>query len=175
MVPADSLAVPGPAAARGDTRQVPGFRVPGRLRQTIHCAANHERFLTASRRVALRHISHSPLFNPYPVTHACGLACSAFARHAAESGVSPPTGTEMFHFPAFLRTLYGDSDTGSTTSSCWVSPFRKSSDPRSVDNSRGISQPPTSFIGSRAKAPTCALRHLQTQQKPKNIAQEHAT
>ena len=50
--------------------------------------------------------------NPYPVTHACGLAILRFRSPLlTESHLfSLPTGTEMFHFPAFPPAAYTFSD-----------------------------------------------------------------
>lgn len=64
------------------------------------------------------------------------------------------------------------SDAGSTTSLVLGFPIRKSSDPRSVDSSpRHIAASHVLHRLSMPRHPPCALRHLQTQQKPKNIAQ----
>jgi hypothetical protein len=61
---------------------------------------------------------------------------------------SLPTGTEMFHFPAFpLTALY--IQTGVTVHhDGWVSPFGHPRITARLTAPRGLSQPPTSFIGS---------------------------
>ena len=48
------------------------------------------------------------LRNPCRVSHACGLASSAFARHYSRNHMlfSLPVGTEMFHFPTFPPAPY---------------------------------------------------------------------
>ena len=60
---------------------------------------------------------------------------------------SLPTGTEMFHFPAFPPpALY--IQTGVTLHhECWVSPFGHPRITARLTAPRGLSQPPTSFIG----------------------------
>ncbi len=85
--------------------------------------------------------------------------CSAFARHYLRNhncfllyGC-----TEMFHFPAFPPHPIC-SNAGSRHHSCWVSPIRKSSDPRSVI----VPKPPRSSSALDTRHPPCALRHLQT-------------
>ncbi len=55
---------------------------------------------------------------PYPVSHAHGLASSAFARHYSRNHIlfSLPMGTEMFHFPTFPPHPPIHSEVGNTTS-----------------------------------------------------------
>ncbi len=61
---------------------------------------------------------------------------------------SLPTGTEMFHFPAFPpHTLYIQMRV-TPHNWCWVSPFGNPRITARLTAPRGISQPPTSFIGS---------------------------
>ena len=62
---------------------------------------------------------------------------------ATTHGISPPAGTEMFHFPAFPPQQAVTAHDGG-----WVPPF---GNPRIKARSaapRGLSRPPTSFIGS---------------------------
>ena len=61
---------------------------------------------------------------------------------------SLPAGTEMFHFPAFPpHTLYIQARV-TRHDSCWVSPFGNPRITARLTAPRGLSQPPTSFIGS---------------------------
>ena len=88
--------------------------------------------------------------NPYQVSHDIGLASSAFARHYSRNHYlfSLPVGTEMFHFPTFPpRTLYIQMRVTAHDDGR-VPPF---GDPRiniRLPTPRGLSQAPTSFIGS---------------------------
>ena len=61
---------------------------------------------------------------------------------------SLPVGTEMFHFPTFPpHTLYIQVQ-ATRHHSCWVSPFGHPRITARLTAPRGLSQPPTSFIGS---------------------------
>ena len=61
---------------------------------------------------------------------------------------SLPTGTEMFHFPVFPpHALYIQAQVTGHDSS-WVSPFGNPRITAWLPTSRGLSQAPTSFIGS---------------------------
>ncbi len=61
---------------------------------------------------------------------------------------SLPVGTEMFHFPTFPpHTLYIQMRV-TRHHSCWVSPFGHPRITARLTAPRGLSQPPTSFIGS---------------------------
>ena len=61
---------------------------------------------------------------------------------------SLPVGTEMFHFPTFPpHALYIQARV-TRHHSCWVSPFGHPRITARLTAPRGLSQPPTSFIGS---------------------------
>ena len=61
---------------------------------------------------------------------------------------SLPTGTEMFHFPAFPpRALYIQARV-TRHDSCWVPPFGHPRITARLPTPQGLSQAPTSFIGS---------------------------
>ena len=61
---------------------------------------------------------------------------------------SLPTGTEMFHFPAFPpHTLYIQARV-TRHDSCWVPPFGHPRITARLPTPQGLSQAPTSFIGS---------------------------
>ena len=76
-------------------------------------SANHDTFLLPSREVALEEWVPQPrTHNPYPVSHAYGLAILRFRSPLLTESLlfSLPTGTEMFHFPAFPPATYVFSD-----------------------------------------------------------------
>ena len=78
---------------------------------------------------------------------------------------SSPTGTEMFHFPAFPPPAI-HSPAGNTTSLVLGYPIRTSSDPRSVDNSpRHIAASHVLHRLPMPRHPPCALTHLHTTKK----------
>ena len=61
---------------------------------------------------------------------------------------SLPVGTEMFHFPTFPpHTLYIQARV-TRHDSCWVSPFGHPRITARLPTPQGLSQAPTSFIGS---------------------------
>ena len=61
---------------------------------------------------------------------------------------SLPVGTEMFHFPTFPpHTLYIQARV-TRHDSCWVSPFGHPRINARLPTPQGLSQAPTSFIGS---------------------------
>ena len=64
---------------------------------------------------------------------------------------SLPTGTEMFHFPAFPPTRLYIQMRVTRHHSCRVSPFGHPRIHARLTAPRGISQPPTSFIGSQCQ------------------------
>ena len=61
---------------------------------------------------------------------------------------SLPTGTEMFHFPAFPPITLYIQVTVTPHNWCWVSPFGHPRITARLPTPRGLSQAPTSFIGS---------------------------
>ena len=68
---------------------------------------------------------------------------------ATTHGISSPTGTEMFHFPAFPPPPYTRSDDGNPAQPRLGSPIRTPSDNNARSPApRGISQAATSFISS---------------------------
>ena len=133
-------------------------------------SANHDTFLLPSREVALEEWVPQPrTHNPYPVSHAYGLASSAFARHYSRNH-------NCFLFLRVLRCFTSPrspplpmySVVGDTTSLVPGFPIRTSSDPRSVDSSpRHIAASHVLHRLSMPRHPPCALKHLQTQ-KPRN-------
>ena len=61
---------------------------------------------------------------------------------------SLPVGTEMFHFPTFPPHTLCVQMRVTRHDSCWVSPFGNPRITARLTAPRGLSQPPTSFIGS---------------------------
>ena len=83
---------------------------------------------------------------------------------------SLPVGTEMFHFPTFPpHTLYIQARV-TRHHSCWVSPFGHPRITARLTAPRGLSQPPTSFIGSWCqgihRAPLTTWPHKNTAHPP---------
>ena len=120
--------------------------------------------------------SHNPEHATPAGYHTCyGLASSAFARHYSRNHMlfSLPAGTEMFHFPAFPpNTLYIQMRVTGHISSR-VSPFGNPRITARLPTPRGLSQAPTSFIGSWCqgihRAPL-QTSHKQTTQRTKMLA-----
>ena len=81
--------------------------VYGRSSQTT--SVNHDIFLLPSSQVELeKQVPQPRTHNPYPVSHAYGLAIFRFRSPLLTESLlfSLPTGTEMFHFPAFPPKAY---------------------------------------------------------------------
>ena len=93
---------------------------------------------------------------------------------------SLPTGTEMFHFPAFPpHALYIQARVTGHDSS-WVSPFGHPRITARLPTPQGLSQAPTSFIGSRCQGihhvPFTACHHQHhTTPTPQPTPQTGAT
>ena len=88
--------------------------------------------------------------NACQLSHTPGLASSAFARHYSRNHMlfSLPDGTEMLHFPSFPRhALYIQARVTGNDSSR-VTPFGNPRITARLPAPRGLSQAPTSFIGS---------------------------
>ena len=64
---------------------------------------------------------------------------------------SLPVGTEMFHFPTFPPIALCVQATVTGHDSSWVSPFGHPRITARLSTPRGLSQTPTSFIGSRCQ------------------------
>src|SRR5699024_3601913 len=77
---------------------------------------------------------------------------------------SLPAGTEMFHFPAFPpHALYIQARV-TVHHHCWVSPFGHPRITARLTAPRGLTQPPTSFIGSSCQGIHRVLFHTYTTQ-----------
>ena len=84
-----------------------------------------------------------------------GITCTRFSLLRFRSPLltesrlfSLPTGTEMFHFPAFPPHRLYIHRRVTPHHWCWVSPFGNPRITARLTAPRGLSQPPTSFIGS---------------------------
>ena len=88
--------------------------------------------------------------NACRLSHVLGLASSAFRSPLlTESRLfSLPVGTEMFHFPTFPPHALCVQAWVTGHDSCRVSPFGNPRITARLTAPRGLSQPPTSFIGS---------------------------
>ena len=88
--------------------------------------------------------------NARRLSHTYGLASSAFAHHYSRNHIlfSLPAGTEMFHFPAFPPTSLSIQLAATPHNECQVTPFGNPRINVWLPTPRGISQAPTSFIGS---------------------------
>jgi hypothetical protein len=109
----------------------------------------------------------TPKAQPLP-----GITCQRFSLIRFRSPLltesqlfSLPVGTEMFHFPTFPpHTLYIQMRV-TRHHSCWVSPFGNPRITARLTAPRGISQPPTSFIGSWCQGIHRAPLNTYTQNK----------
>ena len=158
VVPADSQQIPRARCYSGtDTRQVPVFTyraltVYGRPSQAT--STNHTLSTAPQSGRAGTHQPHNPAHTtPTRLSHACGLAILRVRSPLlTESHLfSSPTGTEMFHFPAFPPAPLYIHRRVTRHHSCRVSPFGHPRINARLTAPRGISQPPTSFIGSRCQ------------------------
>jgi hypothetical protein len=95
--------------------------------------------------------SHNPTHaTPAGFIHARGLASSGFAHHYSRNHMlfSLPAGTEMFHFPAFPPHRLYIQRRVTAHNDCRVPPFGHPRITARLTTPRGLSRPPTSFIGS---------------------------
>src|SRR3954454_9696240 len=115
--------------------------------------------------------------NARRLSHAHGLASSAFARHYSRNH-------NCFLFLRVLRCFTSprypphpiDSDTGNTTSLVLGFPIRTSSDPRSVGSSpRHIAASHVLHRPLMPRHPPCALKHLHQNTKTKKQFRENYT
>jgi hypothetical protein len=155
VVPADSQQIPRARCYSGIHIDSPdNFRVPGshRLRQGVPTPLP----LTTGF-VTVAQTGRSETMNPTtPHTQPPpGITCIRFSLIRFRSPLltesqlfSLPAGTEMFHFPAFPpHALYIQARV-TPHHWCWVPPFGNPRISARLTAPRGISQPPTSFIGS---------------------------
>jgi hypothetical protein len=122
--------------------------VYGRPSQTIRLP---ERFVTSCESGSSHQVVPQPRTrNACRLSHVHGLASSPFAHHYSGNHMlfSLPAGTEMFHFPASPPTALYIQAVATPHNGCQVSPFGNPRIKVWLPTPRGISQAPTSFIGS---------------------------
>ena len=117
-----------------------------------HVLRLHQRFLTrlTSRQTDEREIPQPRIRNPCRVSHAYGLASSGFARHYSRNHgcflflrvLRCFTSPRSLHMPYVFRQWVTAHD------DCRVSPFGHPRIKAWLTAPRGLSWPPTSFIGS---------------------------
>jgi hypothetical protein len=111
-------------------------------------------------------VPHNPGHaTPDKYQHATGLGIIRFRSPLlTESHLfSSPTGTKMFHFPAYPPTPYELQAWVTRHNSGQVTPFGNPGITARLTTPPGISQPPTSFIGPWCQGiHTTALKHLTT-------------
>jgi hypothetical protein len=170
VVPADSQQIPRARCYSGNRYKAGvGFSRTGLSPSTADhpkvTSANHNTFSLPSGQVGPDASLPQPrTHNPYPVSHAYGLAILRFRS---------PLLTESLLCFLFLRVLRCftsprspppaiHSPVGNTTSLVLGFPIRTSSDPRSVDSSPRLIA--ASYVLHRLpvpRHPPCALKHLQ--------------
>ncbi len=157
MVPPDSQQIPRARCYLGSPPGGDGFSRTGVSPST----------LALSRRLPLTTtLSHSlPGRQPRPVSpttpHQQRLPAITLVRFSLIRFRSPlltesqlfssPTGTEMFHFPASPPTALYIQTAATPHNECQVTPFGNPRITVWLPTPRGISQAPTSFIGSRCQ------------------------
>jgi hypothetical protein len=145
---------PGSAATREHAQQVRHFHLPGCHRLRPH-------FPEGSASIRLSHCSTGCQPGPHgPTTpHTQPLTGITRARfrldplslattHGITQLFSLPTGTEMFHFPAFPPHTLCVQVWVTPHDWCRVSPFGHPGITARLTAPPGLSRPPTSFIGS---------------------------
>ena len=158
MVPADSQQIPRARCYSGKHATPETVFSPTGLLPTT---AGHPRplrltqsFLTDARAGRLEKTRPTtPHTQPLP-----GITCVRFSLIRVRSPLltesllfSLPTGTEMFHFPAFPPHTLCIQMRVTRHHSCRVSPFGHPRINARLAAPRGLSQPPTSFIGSQCQ------------------------
>ena len=110
--------------------------------------------------------------NPRQVSHTTGLATIRFRSPLLTESLlfSLPMGTEMFHFPTFPPHPLYIQLVVTRHHSCWVSPFGHPRISARLTAPRGLSQPPTSFIGSWCQGIHRVLLHTYIHKQLKMLA-----
>ena len=153
MVPPDSHGISGVPCYLGSRTRATPLRIRGYhpLRPHFPMGSTSPAFSYCSGN---RQIPPSgpttPHTQPLP-----GITCMRFSLIRFRSPLlsesllfSLPTGTEMFHFPAFPpHALYIQARV-TRHDSCWVPPFGHPRINARLPTPQGLSQAPTSFIGS---------------------------
>src|SRR5690606_6726931 len=136
--------------------------------------AHHPRQLRLTTR-GIREAGRLPTLGPTtPHTQPLpGITCARFSLLRFRSPLltesrlfSLPTGTEMFHFPAFPPHALYIQAAVTLHHECWVSPFGHPRISARLAAPRGLSRPPTSFIG-----PWCqGIHHVLSTTSPQRCS-----
>jgi hypothetical protein len=143
----------GLRATRDPTQEATRFRLPDshRLRSAFPCRSTTELLCNSSN--PQRRVQGGPttptVQRPPAITHDRFRLFRFRSPLLTESLLfSLPAGTEMFHFPAFPPTCLCIQQAATPYERCQVSPFGNPRIKVWLPTPRGISQAPTSFIGS---------------------------
>lgn len=153
MVPADSQQIPRARCYSGTPPQhvtmvfaYGALTHSGLPSQTVPLTTTHAPDSVSCRQVGPTTPRTQPL---------TGIPCTRFSLLRFRSPLltesrlfSLPTGTEMFHFPAFPPHALYIQTVVTPHNGCRVTPFGHPRIPARLTAPRGLSQPPTSFIGS---------------------------
>ena len=168
MVPPDSHTIPGVACYLGIRKRITVFTSTGLSPSTAPLSNGLQLHTDQSRHTGRCTHTHPTTPKPQPLP---GITRSRFSLFRFRSPLltesqlfSLPTGTEMFHFPAFPPHTLFHSGAGNWTQLQLGYPIRKSPDQRSVANSPGHNA--GSHVLHRLsmpRHPPCALTNLPHQ------------
>ena len=121
---------------------------PAGLSHTVRL--NHEFVTPRMAGRPPRRVPQPPRRNPCRVSHATGLGSIRFRSPLLTESLlfSLPEGTEMFHFPSFPPPALYIQAGVTPHNGCRVPPFGHPRITARLTAPRGLSRPPTSFIGS---------------------------
>ncbi len=121
---------------------------PAGLSHTVRL--NHGFITPRPRGSMIRRVPQPPQRNPCRVSHATGLGSIRFRSPLLTESLlfSLPEGTEMFHFPSFPPPALYIQAGVTPHDGCRVPPFGHPRITARLTAPRGLSRPPTSFIGS---------------------------
>ncbi len=153
MVLPDSHAIPGVACYLGNPST--DNALPLRDYHPLRCRfptdfAFNAVFLLCQDRQILEKAPTTPTTQPLPGITRSWFSLIRFRSPLLSESLlfSLPTGTEMFHFPAFPPTTLYIQAAVTRHDSCWVPPFGHPRINASLPTPQGLSQARTSFIGS---------------------------
>src|SRR5690606_11876942 len=143
----------GPRATRANTQKPPKFRLPDYHRLRLAFPDHSAPQMVYHFSLARQHQPDAPT-----TPHTQRLPTITRARFRLLRFRSPlltesllfslPAGTEMFHFPAFPPTALYIQTAATPHDECQVTPFGNPRIKVWLPTPRGLSQAPTSFIGS---------------------------
>jgi hypothetical protein len=153
VVPPDSQQIPGVHCYLGTAQRSPrtfvygGLTLSARPSQTLQLA---RRFLTPRPHgSAVKNSPTTPNKQHLPAITPARFSLLRFRSPLLTESLlfSLPTGTEMFHFPAFPPHALYIQAWVTPHNWCQVTPFGHPRITARLATPRGLSQPPTSFIG----------------------------